>query len=290
MPTNVGISYCVLYTTFAQYVVGVKSAPLELGAGEGPAQREKRMRATVVLATLGFVLPGISGAQDSAGQSPPQSVRFEFGATLNSVLSDTIDARKCKPGDIVKAKTSEDVLAGGIVVIPRGAKLVGHVTEAQPAAKAGEQARLGFVFDRADLKDGRQVPLHTAFYALAAPEGAGDRNSSLGGFGGGFGGGSDAVGNMVSAASRSSSDDTGPLGGGSARHEELKPSPGAIGGLNSKGTLFASSRGVFGLEDISLEPNTVPSSGSSVILADARTVHLASGTRMLLSLDAASKP
>src|SRR3984893_13945310 len=252
--------------------------------------REKGMKTTVVLTMLGLMLPCMVGAQDSAGQNVAQDVKFEFGTTLNSVLSDCVDARKCKPGDVIKAKASEDVKAGGIVVMPRGAKLVGHVTEAQPAAKAGEQARLGFVFDRADLKDGRQVPLHTAFYALAAPEGASDRNSSLGGFGGGFGGGSDAVGNMVSATSRSSSDDASPLGAGSARHEELKPSPGAIGGLNSKGTLFAASRGVFGLEDISLEPNTVPSSGSSVILANARSVHLASGTRMLLSLDSAGKP
>jgi hypothetical protein len=249
------------------------------------------MKTTLVLATLGFMLPCIAGAQDSAGQKLEQGVKFEFGTTLNGVLSDTVDARKHKPGDTVKARTSEDVKAAGVVVIPRGAKLVGHVTEAQPAAKGGEQARLGIVFDRADLKDGRQIPLHTAFYALAAPEGAAsDRGSSLGGFGGGFGGGSDAVGNMVSASSRAPSDDASALGTGSARHEELKPSPGAIGGLNNNGTLYASSRGVFGLEDISLEPNTVPSSGSSVILANARTVHLASGTRMLLSLESASKP
>jgi hypothetical protein len=174
------------------------------------------------------------------------------------------------------------VKAGGIVIIPRGAKLIGHVTEAQPAAKAGEQARLGLVFDRADLKDGRQIPLHTAFYALAAPPGASsDRDSSLGGFGGGLGTG---VGDMVSASSTRPSDEANALGSRGTRHEELKPSPGAIGGLNSSGTLYASSRGVFGLEDISLEPNTVPSSGSSVILANARSVHLASGTRMLLSL------
>jgi len=133
--------------------------------------KEWAMKAIIVVATLGFVLPALSGAQDSAGQGTDQ-VKFEFGATLNSVLSDTVDARKCKPGDTVKAKTSEDVKAGGIVVIPRGAKLVGHITEAQPAAKTGEQARLGFVFDRAELKDGRQIPLHTAFYALAAPMGA----------------------------------------------------------------------------------------------------------------------
>jgi hypothetical protein len=245
------------------------------------------MKSTVVLVTLGFMLPCMGGAQDNTAQNAPQGVKFEFGTTLNSVLSDTVDARKCKPGDPVKAKTSEDVKAGGIVVIPRGAKLIGHVTEAQPAAKAGEQARLGVVFDRADLKDGRQIPLHGTFYALAAPEGASsDRD---GGFGGGFGAGSAAVGNMVSAASTTPSDDSSALGPRRARQEELKPSPGAIGGLNSSGTLYASSRGVFGLEDISLEPNTMPSSGSSVILANARSVHLASGTRMLLSLESTSK-
>jgi hypothetical protein len=250
------------------------------------------MKTTVVLVTLGFMLPCMCSAQDNASQSVPQGIKFEFGTTLTGVLSDTVDARKCKPGDPVKARTSEDVKAGGVVVIPRGAKLIGHVTEAQPAAKAGEQARLGLVFDRADLKDGRQIPLHTTFYALAAPEGASsDRDSSLdgGGFGGGFGGGSAAVGNMVSAASSTPSDDAGALGPRRTPHE-LKPSPGAIGGLNSSGTLYASSRGVFGLEDISLEPNTVPSSGSSVILANARSVHLASGTRMLLSLESAGKP
>ena len=149
--------------------------------------REKGMKITVVLTMLGLMLPFMAGAQDSAGQNVAQGVKFEFGTTLNIVLSDTVDARKCKPGDIIKAKASEDVKAGGIVVIPRGAKLIGHVTEAQPAAKTGEQARLGFAFDRADLKDGRHIALHTAFYALAAPQGA-SSDSMGGGFGGGFGG------------------------------------------------------------------------------------------------------
>jgi len=246
------------------------------------------MRITVVLATLGFMLPCVGSAQDSPSQNADPSVKFEFGATLNAVLSDTVDARRSKPGDPVKARVSEDVKVGEIVVIPRGAQLVGRVIEAQPAAKDGEQARLGVVFDRADLKDGRQISLHATFYALAAPEGAAsDQGSSLGG---GFGGASAATGNMVSASSRRSSDDVSTLDDGGTRHEELKPSPGAIGGPKSNGTLFASSRGVFGLEDISLENSTVPNGGSSVILANARSVHLGRGTRMLLSLESASKP
>jgi hypothetical protein len=237
---------------------------------------------TVMIAVLGFMLPCISAAEDVA-----QGVKFEFGTTLNAVLSDTLDARKNKPGDTVKARISEDVKSGGVVVIPRGAKLVGHVTEAQPAGK-GEQARLGVEFDRAELKDGRQIPLHTAFYALAAPAGAASEHGLTGGgFGGGFGGGGSAVANMASTSGRSDSDDS-DLGMSHPKQEDLKASPGAVGGLNRNGTLYASSRGVFGLEDISLEPNTVPSSGSAVILANARTVHLSTGTRMLLSVEAAS--
>jgi hypothetical protein len=223
------------------------------------------MKSTWVAAVLGLMLPCMGGAQD---------VRFEFGTTLNATLSDTVDARKSKPGARVEAKTSEDLKVAGVIVIPRGAKLFGQVTEAQAAAN--EQAKLGFVFDRAELKDGRKIPLHTAFYALAAPAGASD--DRLPPPGGGFGG---AVGNLA----RPAADDTSALGAGSPKQADLKPSPGAIGGLNSTGTLYASSRGVFGLDGVSLEPNTVPSKGSTVILADARNIRLVSGTRLLLSVE-----
>jgi len=245
------------------------------------------MRATSFIAVLSILLPCIAVAQDA-----DQSVRFEFGTTLNAVLSDSLDARKSKPGDTVRAKTSEDVKAAGVIVIPRGAKLVGHVTEAQVAAKSGGPARLGVVFDRAELKDGRQIPLLATFYALAAPPGASSDHGGPfgGGFGGGLGGGGMAVGDMMNSSSRGSTDEAGGPGSGRNRQEDLKPSAGAIGGLNGSGMLFASSRGVFGLDDISLEPATVPSAGSSVILANAKSVHLPSGTRMLLSVETGSKP
>jgi hypothetical protein len=240
------------------------------------------MKTTLMIVTLGlFLLPCVSYAQSDAGPG----VKFEFGATLNAVLSDTVDARKSRPGDIVKAKTSEDLKAAGNVVIPRGSRLVGHITEAQPAATPDGQARLGFVFDSADLKDGRRIPLHTSFYALAAPVGAENDHSTPpgGGFGGSFGGAS--LGNMAHA----SADDTSALGLERPKQADLKASPGAIGGLNSGGTLYASSRGVFGLEEISLEPNTVPSKGSAVILSSTRSVRLSSGTRMLLSVESPDK-
>jgi hypothetical protein len=238
------------------------------------------MRTLFALAATALLLPRIGWSEDLA-------IKFEFGTTLNAVLSDTLDSRKSKPGDTIKAKTSEDVKADGAVVIPRGARLIGRITEAQTAANKDEQARLGVVFERAELKDGRQVLLLAKLHALAAPEGAASDRSVLagGGFGGGFGSGSSAVGDLMSSSS--SGDETRSSGPGRSQEEHLEPSPGAVGGLNSGGTLYASSRGVFGFEDLRLEPNMAAGTGSSVILSNARTVRLPSGTRMLLSVESA---
>lgn len=244
------------------------------------------MKATGVVAVLGCLLAGAAGAQQGA---PERGVKFDFGTTLNVVLSDSVDARKNKPGDVVLARSSEDLRAGGVVVIARGAKLVGHVTQSQAAGHENEPAALGMIFEWAELKDGRQIQLRTGFYALAAREGAqtGQGGASSGGAfnSGGFGGASGSGGSIVGSAGHAATDDASALGAGTSGRGELKPSAGAIGGLNSKGLLYASSRGVFGLEGLRLDPDTMPGGASSVILSTGGSVHLASGTRMLLSVE-----
>jgi hypothetical protein len=253
------------------------------------AAKESEMKATRLLAALGCLLTYTAGAQDSGAS---QGVKFDFGTTLNVVLSDSLDGRKNKPGDAVKAKVAEDVRAAGEIVIPRGAKLSGHLTQVQGAGQGDGGALLAMIFERAELKDGRQVPLHAAFYALAAPEGAqSDQGgpSSGGAFNsGGLGGGAASAGSIVSSAGHAATDDASALGAGASGRGQLKPSAGAIGGINSKGLLYASSRGVFGLEDLQLQPGTTPGGASSVILSTGRNVHLASGTRMLLSVESAA--
>ncbi len=87
------------------------------------------------------------------------------------------------------AVASDDMKSNGQVVVPRGSKLIGHVTSARPrrvgkAASSGEgsaaasgsaagsaASELGVVFDRAVLKDGREVPLQAAIQALARAQG-----------------------------------------------------------------------------------------------------------------------
>src|SRR5260370_27608581 len=57
------------------------------------------------------------------------------GTAFNAALSSPIDSKKCKPGDAVNAQTTEAVKAEGKTVMPKGAKLAGHVTQASARAK-----------------------------------------------------------------------------------------------------------------------------------------------------------
>ena len=67
------------------------------------------------------------------------------------------------------AKTSENVTSDGQVVLPKGSKIVGHVTEAAAFSKGKSESALGIAFDYAVLKDGREVPLAASIQAIASP-------------------------------------------------------------------------------------------------------------------------
>lgn len=88
---------------------------------------------------------------------------------LVATLSKTVEAKKAKEGDQVTAKVAQDVISQGNVVIPRGARLIGHITTVKPAAKGDNQSQLGIGWDHAELKNGSQVPLHAIVVALAPP-------------------------------------------------------------------------------------------------------------------------
>lgn len=86
------------------------------------------------------------------------------GTEINATLSKPVDSKKAQPGDEVVATTNDDVKSDGRVIIPRGSRLVGHVTSARPHSKpasaadknasaagsaAGEaSSQLGIVFDK----------------------------------------------------------------------------------------------------------------------------------------------
>src|SRR6202030_1439198 len=72
-----------------------------------------------------------STTTSAQGQALNSSGSLANGTVVNAALSSPVDAKKNKPGDPVSAKTTQDTRSNGQVVISKGSKLVGHVTEAK---------------------------------------------------------------------------------------------------------------------------------------------------------------
>src|SRR5467141_1821303 len=251
-----------------------------------------------------------TGAQAGAQSSSQTSVQvgqanasLASGTAFNAALSSPIDSKKCKPGDAVNAHTTEAVKSEGKTIIPKGSKLVGHVTQASARAKGESESSLGIVFDRAILKNGQEIPLSAGIQALAAAQssasaagsdidafggaGASAAGSGAGGGRGALGGVTSAAGGAVGAVTNTAANVGGVAGGavntaGNAGGSVVGASKGAVGGLNAAGQLTSNSQGVFGLKGLNLSAAASNATQGSVITSAGKNVRLDSGTRMLL--------
>ena len=115
-----------------------------------------------------------SSANANAGNN---SANISNGSKIDATLATSLDAKRSKPGDEVEARAAEDVKQDGKVVLKKGTRLVGHVTQAQARAKGQTQSQLGILFDHAVLKNGKEVPFNASIQALASAQSA-DRTPS----------------------------------------------------------------------------------------------------------------
>src|SRR6266404_5666328 len=246
---------------------------------------------------------GASASTAASAQNGQASGSVASGTAFNAELSSPVDSKKCKPGDAVNAHTTEAVKSEGKTIIPRGSKLVGHVTQASARAKGESESALGIVFDKAILKNGQEIPLSAGIQALASAQSstsaAGSDIDTMGGMGAsaagsGMAGGRGALGGVTSTAGGAAGTVTntaanvGGVAGGTVNSAAnaggsiAGASKGAVGGLNTAGQLTSNSQGVFGLNGLNLSTAGSNATEGSVITSAGKNVHLESGTRMLL--------
>ncbi len=222
------------------------------------------------------------------------------GTKIDATLATSLDAKRSKPGDEVEVRTEEDIKQDGKVVMKRGARLVGHVTQAQARANGQTQSQLGIMFDHAVLKNGQDVPFSASIQALASAQSsaaastsADDMMASSGGMGavqgstrsgGGLVGGVSSVAGATTGTVMNTSSSVPMNAGGSLN--TLTRSSGAVGGLTSTGRLASNSSGVFGLEGLSIDSAASSAAQGSVIISATKNVHLDSGTQLLLRTSA----
>jgi type IV secretory pathway VirB10-like protein len=228
-------------------------------------------------------------------------------------------------GETVVLKTTQKVTTADGTVIPKGTRLIGHVTEAQAHDSAHTDSRLGIAFDRAELKSGQSLSIHSTIESVnprpdftASSSMAG--NDSIGmPMGGGIAGGRAMGGGRVSgggvmggavertsvattSAGRqvsSSSGDTAHATEGIARGSEHVAgnaathtaagahSVAATGHATASSSNRVTTRST-GIPGVMLHSSD-SASASGTLSATKKNVHLDSGTQMDLSFAAAGK-
>ena len=104
------------------------------------------------------------------GQAGSDSVTNPAAAQLKPVsaeLVDKLDSKSAKQGDSVVVKTDENLQISQGTEIPRGSKLIGHVTNVQPRGDGHENSQIAIQFDRAELIGGQTLPIESVIQSVA---------------------------------------------------------------------------------------------------------------------------
>jgi hypothetical protein len=284
------------------FFLGALLAPICWGqtaqsAGNGTASGETSVSAD----RLG--VQATSGASTNASQATKVSdegrgaqaasaSQLRAGTALQAELVKPLDARKNKVGDEVVAKTTYDVKSHGRVIVPRGSRLIGQVTEVKAHSKDEATSAVGIAFSRAVLRNGTELPVALSIQAI----GRGQTSIAAQGDGSMAGGGLNAMG---STGSRTSSggmlSSVRSTAGGvvTTADSAAGAAVNAAGGTGNtvdasgrlSGSLSSTSQGVVGMPGLSLEAQTSSSTRGSIISSNNGNVHLDSGTELILRVN-----
>lgn len=217
----------------------------------------------------------------AAGQVGQTEASLAGGTPIHADLNGGIDSKKAKAGDAISLRTTEAVKSSDDrVILPRGTKLLGHITQAEARSKGAEESALGMVFDKAVLKDGREVPLSVIVQALGAPAA--------------FSGGPDSGPSLDPTSGTMRTAPTSPMGNRGGPPAAQPPAGGVGSGsqttLEGSPSLGPNSRGVIGLNGLTLKTAQANNVLVSVVTSDGKNVHLDSGTQFLLVAQSSEAP
>ncbi len=115
--------------------------------------------------TASAVSEPAASREAEAKPSPLEAERAEVvipkGTALRARIDETIDTRRNRAGDQFHGSLAEPVVLDGKAVLPKGTRLVGHVTESQASGRMEGRAFLAITLDSFQL-DGKEYRIHTS--------------------------------------------------------------------------------------------------------------------------------
>jgi hypothetical protein len=248
-------------------------------------------------ASAGASSHGSSHASEAGSMASASDMRQVSGE-----LEGKLDSKTAKAGDEVVLKTTQKFKTAEGVVVPKGSRLVGHVTEVQAHSKQQAESHLGLEFDRVELRGGQSMAIHSMIEsvspsagavagasmadeeALEAPMGGGAIASGAGGggrIGGGLVGG--ATGDAAMATSHVGSGIGSTVHATSGVGGEAAGFGREVSGV-ANGAGFAGARAT-GIQGVMLNGEAAGAASGTLSAAD-RNVHLDSGTQIVLGIAA----
>lgn len=110
-----------------------------------------------------------------------ETVTIPADAVIGIQLERGVSTATARVEDPVRARVTRDLISGGDVVIPSGAKLLGNVTLVEEGGRVKERARLGIRFHTLVLANGTEIKLPTETIYRDGESPAGRSAAKIGG-------------------------------------------------------------------------------------------------------------
>jgi hypothetical protein len=238
--------------------------------------------------------PTIQPSQAAPAQhAEPEALAL---SPVTGELTSKLDSKTAKAGDKIELKTTEKATMADGTVIPKGSKIMGHVTEAQAYVANTDNGRLTLQFDQAEIKSGQSMPIKSAIQTIN-PAGS-DAASSAMPMGGGSapqassgaapnGTANPGTGAATAAGARSATENSNH-GVSPATDSASGPAPGTTVARN--GNVVIKTTAVPGVLVASSATGQPFSNASGALLSARQDVHLDGGTKMVLAMAASTSP
>lgn len=228
-----------------------------------------------------------SPAQEQA-PAPPQAPALSAKdlSPVTGALESKLDSKTAKPGDSVVLKTTAKTVMANGTVIPKGSKIVGHVTGVQQHGQQDPNGQVTLQFDQAQLKGGENLPILSTIQSVSPAESSADASGSMPmasapaamPSGGTSGGGSGSSGSQASRPVQEPQEGAMAQSGG----QSSRPAPGTT--VAHQGNIVVRTTAVPGIF-VAANADGLPFSNASGALICARSdVHLDGGTKIELAV------
>jgi hypothetical protein len=212
--------------------------------------------------------PAAQQQSQAAAENATQAQRTIQMVQVQAQLDKTLDTKKAKQGDPVTAKLQQNVQIPDAQALPKNTVLEGHVDQVEPSQNKSD-ATVTVTFDKAKLKDGKEVPIKATVLAVSEPVYAQQA-------GGGSPGGAPAA--MPSSAPSGG----GSMGGSSgSAPAPATPQPMNVPDASQGPSQPTQSHG--GVPDVMLKSD-IHEQSSVTFSSKGKNVHVPDGTQMQFAL------